>query len=115
MLPVAQNVAGDTIVLLPNKVTADTIVAITVQDSAGQTQTVAVTVKPSPIFNSLTFAPAGGDCGANLCSGQTGTATVRRDRPGGAPLASRQIKLRRDLRADRDRLHQSGARRWSDA
>jgi hypothetical protein len=68
VLPVTQNVAGNTIVLLPNQVTADVIVILTVQDSANQTTTVAVTVKASPIFNSLTFAPSGTDCGTNLCS-----------------------------------------------
>jgi hypothetical protein len=92
-LPVAQNVAGDTIVILPNKVTEDTIVAITVQDSAGQTKQVAVTIHPAPIFNSLTFAPSGADCGTDLCSGQTGTATVVATGPAGTPLASRQIRF----------------------
>ncbi len=93
VLPVAQNVAGNTIVLLPNKVLADTDVTITVQDSAGQTKTVAVTVKDSPIFNALTFAPSGDDCGTNLCSGQTGTATVLATGPGGSPLVARQIRF----------------------
>src|SRR5258708_23040668 len=93
VLPVAQNVAGSTIVLVASQVTADTSVALTVQDSAGQTVPVAVTVSPSPIFNSLTFAPSGSDCGSNLCSGQTGTATVVATGPGGAPLVGRQIRF----------------------
>jgi hypothetical protein len=93
VLPVAQNVAGNTIVLLPNKVLVDTDVTITVQDSAGQTKTVAVTVKDSPIFNALTFAPSGNDCGTSLCSGQTGTATVVATGPGGSPLIARQIRF----------------------
>ncbi len=93
VLPVAQNVAGNTIVLLPNKVLTDTDVTITVQDSAGQTKTIAVTVKDSPIFNALTFAPSGDDCGTNLCSGQTGTATVLATGPGGSPLVGRQIRF----------------------
>ena len=93
VLPVAQNVAGNTIVLLPNKVLVDTDVTITVQDSAGQTKTVAVTVKDSPIFNALTFAPSGNDCGTSLCSGQTGTATVIATGPGGSPLIARQIRF----------------------
>jgi hypothetical protein len=93
VLPVTQNVAGNTIVLLPNQVTADVIVILTVQDSANQTTTVAVTVKASPIFNSLTFAPSGTDCGTNLCSGQKGSATVIATGPGGVPLASRQMRF----------------------
>ena len=93
VLPVTQGVAGNTIVLLPNKVSADTDVTLTVQDSAGQTVTVKVTVAPSTIFNSLKFAPSGGDCGTDLCSGQTGTATVVATGPGGVPLVARQIRF----------------------
>ncbi len=93
VLPVAQNVAGSTIVLLPGKVSADTDVILTVQDSAAQSKQATVTVKAAPIFNSLTFAPSSGDCGANLCSGQTGTATVVATGPAGAPLVARQIRF----------------------
>ncbi len=53
----------------------------------------AVTIHPAPIFNSLTFAPTGADCGTDLCSGQNGTATVVATAPGGAPLVSRQIRF----------------------
>ena len=93
VLPVTQSVSGNTIVLLPNKVSGDTDVTLTVQDSAGQTVTVKVTVSASPIFNSLKFAPSGGDCGSDLCSGQTGTATVVATGPGGVPLVARQIRF----------------------
>jgi len=92
-LPVTQNVAGNTIVLLPNNVSADTVVTLTVKDSAGQTTTAAVTVKASPLFNSFTFTPSGADCGANLCSGQSGSATVAATAPGGAPLVNRPIRF----------------------
>jgi hypothetical protein len=93
VLPVAQIVSGNDIVLLPNKVSADTDVVLTVQDSAGQTKTVTVTVKGAPIFNSLTFTPSGGDCGTDLCSGQSGAATVVATGPAGAPLVARQIRF----------------------
>jgi hypothetical protein len=93
VLPVVQNVAGNTIVLLPSKVTADTPVTITVQDSAGQTAQVTVNVVASSILNTLTFAPSGTDCKTNLCSGQTGTATVIAVGPGGAPLVARPIRF----------------------
>jgi hypothetical protein len=93
VLPVNQAVSGNTIVLLPGKVEAQTTIIVTVQDSAGQTARSFVTVLPSPIFNSLTFVPSGGDCGANLCSGQTGTMTVVATGPGGTPLVARQIRF----------------------
>jgi hypothetical protein len=93
VLPVGANVAGNTLVLLPNKVTAVTAVTVTVQDAAGQTVPVSVTINPSSILNALTFAPSGGDCGTDLCSGQTGTATVVATAAGGAPLVGRQIRF----------------------
>ena len=48
VLPVAQSVSGSSIVLTAAGVAADTDVSITVQDSAGQTVQVAVTVTPLP-------------------------------------------------------------------
>ena len=93
VLPVTQNVAGNTIVLLPNQVAADTTVILTVKDSANQSTTAAVSVKAAPIFNSLTFAPSGTDCGTNLCSGQSGAATVVATGPAGAPLTGRQMRF----------------------
>jgi hypothetical protein len=92
-LPVSQNVAGNTVVLVGGKVTADTLVTITIQDSAGQTTNVTVTVKFSPIFNSVAFAPSGGDCGANLCSGQQGTVTATATGPTGTALATHQLRF----------------------
>jgi len=47
ILPVTQNVVGDTIPLLANTVAAVTAVSVTVQDSVGQTVTVLVTVRPA--------------------------------------------------------------------
>jgi len=93
VLPVSQNVPGYSVVLLPNKVSTDEVVIVTVQDATGQTRPVTVTVKAAPIFNALTFTPSVPDCGAGLCSGQNGTATVTATGPAGAPLASRQIRF----------------------
>ncbi len=93
VLPVAQVVSGNTIVLLANSVGADTPVNLTVTDVAGQTVKVPVVVKPAPLFNSLTFAPSGTDCGSDLCSAQVGTARVTAFAPGGAPLVGRQIRF----------------------
>ena len=77
ILPVAQAVNGATVVLLPNDVSADTTVVITVQDAIGQTATSTVTVRAAPIFNTLTITPARTACGTNaVCSGDTATATV---------------------------------------
>jgi hypothetical protein len=72
---------------------ADAPVRLTVRDALGQSMDVPVTVKPAPLFNNLTFAPSGGDCGSDLCSAQTGTARVVALAPGGAPLVGRQIRF----------------------
>jgi hypothetical protein len=92
-LPVTQNVAGNTIVLVAGQVTAVSQVAVTIKDSAGQSATLNVSVTPAPIFNAMTFAPSSGDCGTNLCSGQDGTVTVVATGPGGAPLVARPIRF----------------------
>src|ERR1700674_1922162 len=77
VLPVAQNVDTGIIVLIPSDVAADTAVVITVQDAIGQTATSAVTVRPAPLFNTLTVVPSRTVCGTNaVCSGATATATV---------------------------------------
>ncbi len=49
ILPVTQDVAGNTIPLLAATVTANTAITVSVQDSVGQTVTVPVTVHPKPV------------------------------------------------------------------
>jgi hypothetical protein len=94
ILPVSVSVTNGTIVLLPANVLADTVVLITAQDSAGIKATATITVRPSPIFNTLTIKPASAACGANaICSGQTGTATVTVTGAGGVGIPNRQVRF----------------------
>lgn len=93
VLPVAQSPSGNTIVLLPGVVPSDTAVTITVQDAIGQRATSTVTVKPAPIFGTLTIKPSSAACGANICSGQTGTASVTVTGPGGVGIPNRQVRF----------------------
>src|SRR5215831_16357017 len=94
ILPVAQVNSTGTIVLLPANVPADVVVNIQVTDSAGQTASASVTVKPAPFFNTLTVRPASAACGANsVCSGQTATASVTVTGPGGAGIPNRQVRF----------------------
>lgn len=94
VLPLSASVTNSTIVLLPANVAADTAVVITVQDSAGTKTQATVTVKPAPIFNSLTVTPASTACGQNtVCSGQTATAKVTVTGPGGVGIPGRQVKF----------------------
>jgi hypothetical protein len=92
VLPVSQNVTAAVVVLIPSDVAADTAVIVTVQDAIGQTATTAVTVRPAPLFNTLTIVPSRTACGTNaVCSGDTATATVQVTAPGGAGIPNRQV------------------------
>jgi hypothetical protein len=94
LLPVSPAVTAGVIVLIPSDVAADTAAIITVQDAIGQTATSAVTVRPAPLFNTLTIVPSRTACGANaVCSGDTATATVQVTAPGGAGIPNRQVKF----------------------
>jgi hypothetical protein len=98
VLPVAQNVSNNTIVLLASNVAADTTVTITVQDALGQTAHSTVTVSPSTLLNKLTITPNLGDCPGTtqpdvLCSGQKATASVTVTAPGGAGIPGRLVKF----------------------
>jgi hypothetical protein len=92
VLPVTQNVDAGVVVLVPGDVAADTPVIITIQDAAGQTATSAVTVRPAPLFNTLTIVPSRTTCGTNaVCSGDTAIASVQVTGPGGAGIPNRQV------------------------
>jgi hypothetical protein len=94
ILPVTASVTGNQVVLVANQTEADVAAAITIQDAAGQSVPVTVTVRPAPLFSGLTVSASGPECGsANLCSGSTGTASVTAKGVAGAPLGGRQIKF----------------------
>ncbi len=94
VLPVAQTVNGDTIVLLASDVGGDTPVVVTVQDAIGQTAPVSVTVRAATLLNTFSVTPNRTECGANaICSGQTGVAAITVLGPGGAPVAGRQVRF----------------------
>src|SRR5205809_155778 len=94
VLPIGASITSGTVVLLPGNVLADTVVAITAQDSAGTKVSTNVTVKPAPIFNTLTITPASAACGSNsICSGQTATAKVTVTGAGGVGIPNRQVKF----------------------
>ena len=102
LVPVAQAVAGSTIVLVPGPVANanDVEVTITVQDnpitggSVPANTAAALTVRAAPLVNSLTITPNLPDCGTTaICSGQSGTATVTVLGPQGGPLAGRLVRF----------------------
>ncbi|MGI8896606.1 MAG: hypothetical protein ACR2HE_13310, partial [Casimicrobiaceae bacterium] len=95
VLPVTQNVAGNTVLLLANAVSADTATTVTVQDSGAQTTPASILVRPAALFPSaLTVIASSAECGAgNLCTGATGTVAVQVNGPAGAPGVGRQVRF----------------------
>lgn len=94
VLPVTQSVAGNAIPLLAANVGADTNVTLTVQDSANVTATATITVRAAALLNSLVVKPNIPTCGTQaICSGQSGTATVTVQLPGGGPAPGRQVRF----------------------
>ena len=95
VLPVTQNVAGNTVLLLANAVSTDTSTVVTVQDSGGQTTPATILVRPAALFPSaLTVVASSAECGSgNLCTGATGTVAVQVNGPAGAPGAGRQVRF----------------------
>jgi hypothetical protein len=95
-LPVVGTLTGNTLVVVPGSVGADTPVTLSIRDAAGQTASAAVTVKPAlllPTSITITGNPNCGASGATLCSGQDGTASVHETGPAGAPLAGRDVRF----------------------
>ncbi len=96
VLPVVGVLDGNTLVVTPGNVGADTPITLTVRDAQNQSVTAALTVKPALLLpNSITITgnPACSSSGGTLCSGQNGTASVLVTGPAGAPLAGRQIRF----------------------
>jgi len=95
VLPVPSTVST-TVPLLAANVTAATPVVVTIQDSTGQTASATLSVKPSvllPASITITGNPNCSASGAQLCSGQDGSATVTVTGGTGASVAGRQIKF----------------------
>jgi hypothetical protein len=110
VLPVTQVVAGAAITLTASNVDADRGVTITVRDAVGQSVTVAVTVKATPLLGALTVTPAtASQCGAGastgtgtstsssttvaICSGETATARITLKGANALPVANRQVRF----------------------
>jgi len=95
-LPVVGTLNGNTLVVTPGNVGADTNAVLTVRDASGATTSALVTVRPAlllPASITITGNPNCAASGADLCSGQDGTASVTVTGPAGAPLAGRQVRF----------------------
>jgi hypothetical protein len=95
VLPVAQSVAGATVLIFASNVSVATPVTVTVQDSAGTIAQSSLNVTPAPLLPNLITITPNGDClvVSSLCSGGTGSATVVVSAPGGGGIPGRQVKF----------------------
>ena len=103
VLPVVQSVSGAAINLTASTVSVDTLVTLTVRDSAAQTVTVAVTVKPSPVLGGITVTQTSNStCSgtsantvdrAAICSGESGVASITVRSANTSVLPNRQIRF----------------------
>ncbi len=98
LLPVPATVAGDTVVLFAGSVSVASSVIVTVQDAAGATDSTTVSVTPSPLLPNLITVtanpnPACATTTGAICSGGSGTASVKVTNPGGAGIPGRSVKF----------------------
>ena len=95
-LPVVGTLNDNALIVVPGNVGTDTPVILTARDASGLVASAAVTVKPAlllPASITITGNPNCASSGADLCSGQDGTASVKLTGPAGAPLAGRAVKF----------------------
>ncbi len=96
VIPVAGGVTGRSVTLVPNPVTADTSVVLTVRDTGSAAPVSAtVTVKQGTLNNDLTITPSStqdSSCNPAICSGGDATVKVTVSQ-GGIPLAARGVRF----------------------
>jgi hypothetical protein len=100
---VTQVVSGAAITLVANAISAEAPVTLTVRDAVGQTASVAVTVKPSPLLGELSVTQttnstcAGASSNlvdkAAICSGESGVASITIRSAATSVLPNRQIRF----------------------
>jgi hypothetical protein len=110
VLPVVTSFGGTLLTLVPNNVSADTPVTITIQDSLGRRVPIAATVKPATLVNQVAITPIitnprcgiegtpalPGDTTGNqipVCTGETATASVIVRAANASPIPNRQVRF----------------------
>jgi len=93
VIGVAGAQVNNSLTVIPNPVSVDTVVTLSVRDS-GTTPTVAVnlTVKPGTVSNTVTITPSSGDCSPAICSGGDAVVSTVISQ-GGVPLAARGVRF----------------------
>lgn len=84
---------GNALTIVPNPVSADTPVTLTVRDTASSAPVSAsLTVKPRTVSNVVTVTPSTADCTSAVCSGSDAEVVVKLSL-NGLPLVNRTVRF----------------------
>lgn len=93
ILPAIGGVTGRSVMLVPNPVTVDTEVTLTLRDTGTAAPvTATVTVRPGTVNNNIDVAFTSNACSPALCSGGDALVSVTLSQ-GGVPLAARGVRF----------------------
>jgi hypothetical protein len=96
VVPIAGSLSTNSFTVIPNAVTADTDVTLTVRDTGTTPITTStLTVRPGTVGNDITITPSatqGGTCLPAICSGGDAEASVQLSL-GGQPLIGRGVRF----------------------
>jgi hypothetical protein len=96
VIPIAGSLPTNAFTVIPNAVTTDTDVTLTVRDTGSTpVATATLTVKPGTVGNNITITPSstqGGSCAPAICSGGDAEVSVLLSQ-GGQPLVGRGVRF----------------------
>lgn len=96
VVPVSGSIEGNTLIVTPNEVGADTTVSLTVRDTGSTpTASATLTVRPATVGNEITVTPSstqGLSCSPAVCSGGDAIVAVSLAQAG-APIAGRTVRF----------------------
>jgi hypothetical protein len=95
VVPLTTSTSANGFIVVPNEVSADTPVSITVRDSLGTQAVVAATVKSRSISNVVTVTPSASQpaaCGTSLCAGGDAEVAARLAQ-NGVPIQGRSVRF----------------------
>lgn len=94
-VPLAASTSAAGFTIVPNEVSADTPVSVTVRDALGTQAAIALTVKPRSINNTVTVTPSASQpaaCGTALCAGGDAEVAARLIQ-NGIPIQGRGVRF----------------------
>src|SRR4029079_13692133 len=93
IIPVSGLQVSSSFTVIPNPVTADTVLTLTARDTGTNAPvTVTLPVKPGTVSNNITITPSTADCSPAVCSGGDALVSTVISQ-GGIPLAARGVRF----------------------